>query len=194
VWSILVHRPFNASYLCSACRYREMAQMVHCALQVLSAHNKCSTGGRYNNGSHLECGREMAASRANCGVCASFTLTLQAETSWFPSAKSNTYAMRSQPSSSCTSARTCIELFSKWWRYWTWAGCTERRWSIILEAPGKELESRRECKRGIPSHLLPPKEACSQRCIRQYGCCAWLKSLLGSTYASSPMEKESSMV
>jgi hypothetical protein len=52
-------------------------------------------------------------------------------------------AMRIEASSSCPSARTSSKLFNKRWRDWTWAGCVERGWWIIWEAPGKELERAR---------------------------------------------------
>src|SRR6266566_4090623 len=60
-WLIL-HDVFTSS-LRSVYRCREWMQMVRCALQVSSAHNKRSTGGRCNNGKHLVRRREKAASR-----------------------------------------------------------------------------------------------------------------------------------
>ena len=59
-------------------------QMVHCALLVSSAHHKPSPGGRSNNEKHLDKGREKAANRITCGVCAGTTPALQAEAGWFP--------------------------------------------------------------------------------------------------------------
>src|SRR5947208_3694791 len=60
-WSPPAHRPFLASSLRSISRCKEGTQMHHCALLVSSAHHKRSTGGRYNNGKHLDKGREKAA-------------------------------------------------------------------------------------------------------------------------------------
>jgi len=48
--------------------------MVHGALQVSSAHNKRSTGGRDNNGSHLDRGRGKAASRTERGCAQTLDL------------------------------------------------------------------------------------------------------------------------
>ena len=60
VWSLQAHRPFLVSSLRRVCRRREGTKMVHCALLVSSTHHKHSTGGQYNNGEHLDRGREKA--------------------------------------------------------------------------------------------------------------------------------------
>ncbi|MFL5657845.1 MAG: hypothetical protein ACJ8CB_27150 [Ktedonobacteraceae bacterium] len=44
-----------------------MMHMVHFARLVPSARHKLSRGGRYNNGSHLDKGREKAASKFTRG-------------------------------------------------------------------------------------------------------------------------------
>src|SRR5438132_9967836 len=54
-------------------------QMVPCVLLVSSAHHKPSTAGRSNTWKHLDKGREKAANRITCGVCAGTTPALQAE-------------------------------------------------------------------------------------------------------------------
>ena len=50
------------------CQYsKERPQMVHDALLVPPAQYKCNSGRRYGIGSHLDRGREKAASRTNRG-------------------------------------------------------------------------------------------------------------------------------
>ncbi|OLD84732.1 MAG: hypothetical protein AUF64_00485 [Chloroflexi bacterium 13_1_20CM_54_36] len=68
--------------------------MVPCALLVSSAHHKRNTGGRSNTWKHQDKGREKAASRTTCGVCAGSPPVLQAEAGWFPRVQSNTRPTR----------------------------------------------------------------------------------------------------
>src|SRR5437588_11835796 len=81
VWSPQAHQPFLASSLRRVSRCREGRPMVHCALLVSSAHHKPSTGGRSNNGKHLDKGREKAESRINYGLCPGSPSVLQTEVS-----------------------------------------------------------------------------------------------------------------
>src|SRR6266566_6269173 len=103
-------------------------QMVHCALLVPSVQNKRSTGGRYNNGKHLDTdGRRRYGPRIPCQV---------------------NHHLRGQ------ATRVSNVLPSKRWRGWTRVGRVETR----REPSGKHLAKGRECKRAHSGPLPLAKD------------------------------------
>src|SRR5437667_60942 len=92
VWPPQAHQPFLASSLRRVSRCREGTPMVPCALLVLSAHHKPSTGGRSNNGEDLDRGREKGGKQDRSWVGPGTTPALQAEAGWFPIARDTTCA------------------------------------------------------------------------------------------------------
>src|SRR5438034_10645274 len=60
-------------------------QMGHCVLLISSAHHQHSTGRRYNNGEHLDRGREKAASRIDRGLTQTRRLHSRQKWGGFPS-------------------------------------------------------------------------------------------------------------
>ncbi len=94
VWSLQAHRPFLVSSLRRVCRRREGTKMVHCALLVSSTHHNHSTGGQYNNGEHLDRGREKAGSRIDRGLAQARHLHSRQKRGGFPSPARDTTCAR----------------------------------------------------------------------------------------------------
>src|SRR5207245_10472024 len=71
---------------------RERTEMVCRAPLVPSAQNKRSTGGWYDNGEHLDRGREKAGSRTDRGLAQALHAPSREKQGWFPIAGNTTGA------------------------------------------------------------------------------------------------------